>query len=206
MRATLLTLLALVLPATGACATTSTERSPTFDPAAQAVSGSATLDASSASAFGIELQAYPAGVIAGLHGEYALSERDVLTARLAWNETDRGDFGEHDDEQGGGPGGGIGWRRFLGAGRSGWLFGARVDVWQLEIDWEDDLPAAREGTTDVLVVQPSLEAGYRWRLGDSRWTFDLTGSLGVELNVDTDGEDVGEGPIGLIGATLTYGL
>ena len=152
------------------------------------------------------MQAYPAGVIAGLHAEYALSERDELTARLAWNATDRGDFGEHDDEHGGGPGGGLGWRRFFGPQYTGWLFGGRVDVWALKIDWKDSSPASRQGETDVLVVQPSLEAGYRWRLGDSRWRLDLTGSFGYEINVEVDGEDVGEGPIGLVGVTFTYGL
>ena len=197
-------LAASVLTMAGACAAPSSSGARSWDAGAQGLDASASLDSSSAPTFGVELQAYPAGVISGLHAEYPLTERDVLTARLAWNATDRRDFGEHDDERGGGPGGGLGWRRFLGPERSGWLLGGRVDLWSLAIDWEDDAPTARSGTTDVLVLQPSLEAGYRWRLGRSRWCIDLTGSLGVELNLDTDGEDVGEGAIGLLGATLTY--
>lgn len=156
-------------------------------------------------AVGFEAQAYPAGVITAARAEFPLGAHDALTARLAWNETDRQDFGEHDDERGGGGGGGIGWRRYFGAQRDGWLVGGRVDLWALEIDWEDESPAS-EGRTDVLVLQPSAEAGYAWRLGDSRWRLELTASLGVEINFDTDGEDVGEGVIGLAGFAVSYQL
>lgn len=156
-------------------------------------------------ALGVEVQAYPAGVIPGLHAEWRLSERSVLTARLAANVTDRRDWGEQDDEEGDGFGGGVGYRYFFGDDLDGWLVGARVDLWDLEIDWRDDNPAA-EGTTDLIVLQPTVEAGYAWRLPDSRWRIDATVSLGAEINVDEDGRDVGEGAIVLGGLTATYGF
>ena len=119
-----------------------------------------------ATALGAELQAYPAGIIPGIHAQFPTNEHGSVTARLAANITDRQDFGEHDDETGEGFGGGVGYRHHFGENGTGWLLGARVDLWFLEIDWED-AGGARTGTTDV----------------------------------DTSGEDVGEGAIFLVGLT-----
>jgi len=38
----------------------------------------------------------------------------------------------------------------------------------------------------------------------SDWILDLTASLGAEINVDTDGEPVGEGAILLLGVGTEY--
>lgn len=154
-----------------------------------------------------EVRVYPAGVITSVRGARALRKSDVLHFSAGYNFTDRRDFGEHDDEEGGGPGIGAGWRRYYGPDRGGWMWGARLDLWDLEIDWEDDLPSGgkREGETDVTVLQPTVEGGYTWRLGGG-WRLDLTLAVGAEINVDTDGEDVGEGAIGLLGVTLARGL
>ena len=148
---------------------------------------------------GLEVQAYPAGVITGVQARTPVSDDSEVTYRLAYNATDRQDFGEHDDESGGGPGLGVGYRHYFGPDHSGWLVGGRLDLWILEIDWEDDPPATPlEGTTDVVVLQPTLEGGYSLPLNDD-WRFDVTLAVGAEINVDEDGDDVGEGAIGLLG-------
>lgn len=169
--------------------------------------GLALLTVSCATAqYGYELQAYPAGIITGPRIEWSRSEREVIAVRPGWNITDRRDFGEHDDEQGDGPGIGVNYRRWLAPDRTGWLFGGRLDLWWLEIDWKDDpgKPSEVEGKTDVVVLQPTLEGGYSFRLSE-RWRLDLTLGLGAEINVDTDGEDVGEGAILLGGISFSYG-
>jgi hypothetical protein len=56
----------------------------------------------------------------------------------------------------------------------------------------------------VLVLQPTVVGGYRWRLGDSSWNIELSAALGAEINVVSAGEDVGEGAIGLLGIGLAY--
>jgi hypothetical protein len=101
-----------------------------------------------------------------LVGAVPVSGRDVVTISLGANVTDRQDFGEHDDEEGSGAGLGVGYRRFAGEQLDGWFYNARVDLWALSIDWRDE-PGAR-GTSDVLVLQPSVEGGYGFRLG-ARW-------------------------------------
>ena len=147
-----------------------------------------------------EVQVYPAGVIAGIQARTPLGQGATFFVRGAYNDTDRRDFGEHDEEEGGGPGIGIGFRRdYLPAAAETWFFGARLDLWQLEIDWREDDGAS--GTTDILVLQPAGEVGYRVRRSRGA-VIEFAASLGAEVNVDTDGEDVGEGAILLLGVTF----
>lgn len=155
------------------------------------------------SRWGFEVQMYPTGIIPGVRYEWDVSSQDQLFARIAYNFTERSDFGEHDDESGGGPGIGFGWRHWLNQATSEWHYGARLDVWDLEIDWEEDGPPETDGTTDIIVVQPSAELGYSWKQQDGS-RIDLTAGLGIEVNVDTDGEDVGEGVIALGGASWVF--
>ncbi|MEZ5980130.1 MAG: hypothetical protein R3F34_18220 [Planctomycetota bacterium] len=154
-------------------------------------------------AFGAEVQVYPAGVIAGVDVRTTVGAGEYLTARVAGNVTNRQDFGEHDDEEGGGYGAGLGYRRYFDRSGEGWLWGARVDLWDLEIDWKDGAgtPGEVSGTTDVLVFQPSLELGYGFAMSRG-WRGELVAGLGVEMNFDQRGSDVGEGPIALLGLTI----
>lgn len=165
-------------------------------------------------ALGAEVQLYPAGVIAGLHGRSEVGAGEFVTARVAANVTDRRDFGERDDEEGSGWGAGVGYRRYLDAtidgsadSGAGWLWGARLDVWDLEIDWIDDPGGAGEtrGTTDLVVLQPTLEVGYGFDLS-SGWRGEVVLGLGAEINVEEDGREVGEGAIALLGITLVPSL
>lgn len=151
---------------------------------------------------GAEVRAYPAGVIPGLYAEKPLSAHGVLTFGLGANLTERDDFGEHDDEEGDGFGLGAGYRHYFGERLDRWFLGGRVDLWSLSIDWTD--PGA-SGTSDVLVLQPTVEGGYGFRIGE-RSRLNLFAAGGAEINVDTDGEDVGEGAIGIVGMSFVLGF
>lgn len=144
---------------------------------------------------GLSLQVYPAGVIAGvqvIQPDFLLDESGL---RLAMNLTDRRDWGEHDNEDGGGGGVGVFTREAIS---EEFLVGARLDLWSLGISWEED---DRRGTSDILVLQPTAEVIYR----PSRLPkFSFTAGLGAEINIDTDGEDVGEGFIGLLGVEYQF--
>lgn len=153
--------------------------------------------------FGPEVQAYPAGVIPGLRFSYNLSGTSDINVRLGLNIADREDNGEHDNEEGEGPGFSVGWRKYQAENQSKWFLGLRADVWFLEIDWEDTLDRIAAGTTDITVFQPTIEAGYRFGSGNG-WSLTPTLAFGYEINVETDGEDVGEGAILLGGISFTY--
>jgi len=155
---------------------------------------------------GVEVQLYPTGVVNAVGAKIPLGDDASLTFRAGYNSADRDDNGEHADEQGGGPGVSIGYRRMLFDADRGWFAGARADVWLLEIDWIDmpGSPGETRGTSDVIVLQPTAAIGYRQPFGkDRQWNFEPAVSLGVEWNVDTDGADVGQGLILLVGASVS---
>ena len=134
-----------------------------------------------------------------------MGDQDLYYARVAGNFTDRQDFAEHDRETGHGGGLGAGWRHYLTpwtnrseARPNGWQYGVRLDLFALRISYRD--PGPRFGHSNILVLQPSAEFGYGWSTpGLGRLELNL--GLGAEINVNTDGEDVGEGAIALLGLT-----
>jgi len=166
----------------------------------------------------VTARAYPAGGVAtagisrgwstpteaGQMGESLQFEAGIWAGT---NLTRRRDWGEHDDERGGGLGGGVELTWFPGRTDAGWFTGVRTSIWSMEIEWRDDpqtpLGPARVGETDILVVQPTVRGGYRFRLG-GRLRLDAEAALGAEINAMTDGEDVGQGAIALAGLRLVY--
>ncbi|MDX1672276.1 MAG: hypothetical protein R3211_08030 [Balneolaceae bacterium] len=151
---------------------------------------------------GAELQVYPAGIILGIQGGLNIGSGHELQLRVGYNITDRGDFGEHDEEEGGGPGAGLGYRHFLENTLTGLFLGGRADIWFMDIDWRDESPT-RFGSSQITVLQPTIEAGYDF-LQNSSWKLMTTISFGFEINVRTEGEEVGEGAIFLGGLNVGY--
>lgn len=152
-----------------------------------------------------EFQAYPAGLIPGLRLEKGFAQKNAASLRLGYQFIDHQDFGKHDDETGSGYGFTLGYKRYLKENFVGWFAGLRNDFWWNEIDWEDAVlgPAGlRIGTTDIFVVQPTVEAGYAFALGQN-WVFSPALAFGFEVNVKTEGEPTGEGAIFLLG--LNFG-
>jgi hypothetical protein len=144
---------------------------------------------------GVEFQAYPAGIIPGITGEYQWSETSSLVFRVGANLADRQDFsGLNDDETGWGPGGTVGYRYQFK--NTGWYLGARTDFWWMKIDWQDADEVPASGTTRIGVLQPTLEGGYCWNR--ELWKFGVGTAQGFEINVISRGEDVGQGFISLI--------
>lgn len=151
----------------------------------------------------IEVQAYPAGLISVFAVSRAFGGNETLSLYAGYNLTDRQDFGEHENEEGGGPGFGIGWRHYFTPQHDSWHVGVRADFWFLDIDWQDG-DGSRQGTTAITVLQPTVQAGYTWLLGSRRWLLSTTVAVGAEINVRTKGEAVGEGAILLGGVGLAY--
>ena len=152
---------------------------------------------------GAEFQVFPAGFIIGPRVEFALSERSRIHGRVFYEVARRQDFGEFDNEEGGGLGFGFGYQHFFKNKLKNFFLSGRVDLLFLDIDWTDiNGPITTMGTTEITVVQPTGQAGYRLYLGDKKWFLDLTVSFGVEVNVVTRGPDVGEGGIFLGGITF----
>lgn len=147
-----------------------------------------------------EFQLYPTGIITGLRFEKAIPNNATIHAKLGVNIFDHRDLGVHDGEEGSGFGFDLGYKRFFNESRTKWSLGVKTGVWFNEVDWFDVGPTDERitGTTDIVVIQPTLEAGYTFLF---RQSFVLTPTLafGLEWNVKTTGEPTGEGPILLVG-------
>ena len=151
------------------------------------------------------VQAYPTGLIAGFRYEVALDSRYAASVRLGYNYIRHGDAGKHEDERGQGWGGTLGLKRYFAEGRKGWFAGLRTDLWFNNIDWKDKAgqPGEVTGTTDIVVLQPTVEAGFCLRKTQS-WFLAPALAAGMEWNVKTSGSPTGEGPILLAGFTLGF--
>jgi hypothetical protein len=157
---------------------------------------------------GAEFQAYPAGQMYGLRAEYYLNNKSELNLRAGYNAAFRMDFsGLNDNEQGGGWGFTPGYRYHFDKGYlKNFFVGARCDFWWLTIDWRDDDNVPRTGTTNITIVQPTVELGYTIRFGANQWMLRPTIAFGQEINVVTKGDEVGQGGISLIGMSFSRRL
>jgi len=149
---------------------------------------------------GIEIQAYPTGIIPGIRLEKFLIANSSISLRLGYQIIDHRDLGVQNNEEGSGYGASIAYRRFFKPDHKGLSIAVRADLWFNKIDWENDNAL---GTSNITVIQPVLMGEYTLRPSSS---FSIAPSLsfGWEWNVATDGEQTGEGAIILIGCTFGF--
>lgn len=152
-----------------------------------------------------EVQAYPTGVIPGIRIERGFLYKHVVHFRLGYNWIRHGDQGVHEDERGDGYGFSIGYKYYIKNRFRGLFLGARNDIWFNELDWQDniDTPDLVSGTSIITVLQPTVEVGYTGEF-DNGLIFTPTISFGVEVNARTEGEEVGQGLILLVGLNIGY--
>lgn len=158
---------------------------------------------------GLSVQLYPAGIIPTINLERYITENESLLFRLGANIVDRQDFSdENDQEEGGGFGGSFGYRKHFPLNKGKIVAGAHLDVWNLWIDWEDNLgtPNESSGTTYTLTLQPWLEAGYFFNIKNSASQLGITAGFGREINAITNGADVAQDWIGSLSLQYYFKL
>jgi len=155
---------------------------------------------------GIDVQGYPTGAIVTLRYEHAIKERHAVNVRAGYNIIRHRNLGVQDDERGGGGGFSLGYRFYLKEQQHGFFFGAKSDVWFNEIQWKSSPNNAdeRSGITNIIVLQPTAEAGYCWAVANNQLGIAPYIALGSEINVMTKGEEVGQGAIFLVGLNVHY--
>ncbi|MEO0469344.1 MAG: hypothetical protein AAF206_06985 [Bacteroidota bacterium] len=158
------------------------------------------MDLRAQSSLGFEFQAYPTGLIPGIRYGLGIGEKDELSLRIGYQWIRHGSNGVHEDERGDGGGFTLGYRHYFQEGLQGWFVGAKNDVWFNTLDWRDNIDQANElsGTSRIVVVQPTAEAGYLFALGESAF-FSPSAAFGFEINASTNGAEVGQGAIFLLG-------
>ena len=151
---------------------------------------------------GIEIQAYPTGIIPGIRLEKYLNSNASLNFRLGYQLIDHRDLGVQENEEGSGFGASVAYRRFFNSNHKGLSLALRTDLWFNTIDWTN---GTLEGVTDITVVQPTLMGEYAFQVSPSM-VITPSLSFGWEWNVSTDGEPTGEGAILLIGCSFGFGI
>ena len=147
---------------------------------------------------GGEFQWYPAGTITGVHIAFNAKLHNSVNLRFGYNNANRKNWGKHNIEKGGGWGGTVGYRYYFKPFPHKFFLGARTDIWRMKINWSDPLST---GTSKTWTLQPTFEVGYTFFINDQLF---LTPSIsnGVELNIKTEGQEVGHGFITLLGISL----
>lgn len=147
-------------------------------------------------ALGISFQIYPAGLISCITYENYFSKNASLVFRLGYNYADRKDFSPYNDnEKGSGFGGSTGYRKHFQLKKGKIVLGLNCDIWNMWINWQNDIgePNYTKGQSYTLVVQPWVEGGYFIYSKSNSIQFGITTGFGREINVITDGKDVGQG-------------
>lgn len=153
------------------------------------------------STLGLEIQAYPAGIITQASIGFQASPKSEIIGSLGYNIARRQDFGVHDNEEGGGFGYAFAYKRYFKEGLKDWFLEAQTSFWYMNIDWTDNNPA-NSGSTEITVFQPTIGIGYDFQLKGDRLKIALKAAFGYEININTQGEEVGEGGISLFGAAF----
>ena len=141
---------------------------------------------------GLECQVYPTGIIPSINYTMPVGQAGSLEFRVGYNIVDHRDLGVQDDEKGGGFGGSVGYAHPIW---KGFRLGVRADVWFNSIDWKMNPGTIMEvgGTSEVTVFQPTATLDYPIPLGS--WFLTPRIAFGAEINVQTKGEEVGQGAI-----------
>lgn len=157
---------------------------------------------------GTEVLWYPAGWIAGATAGYYVTPKHFISAGLGVDIANRKDFGKNDDEKGTGFGGSLGYRFVFTPDKSSFLLGTRIDLFSMKVKWKDNIgtPQVINGTTKITIFQPTANVGYWIKPKNSQFNFLFSAGGGAEINIKTNGREVGEGGIWLIGACVYYSL
>ncbi len=179
-------------------------------------------------AVSIENQVYPAGfihiyptaLVNGLRLDYGVSDKVSVFVRGAYSVTDRKDWGVFENEKGRGVGLGLGYEQRTPFLSTNLFVGLSANFWFMQVDWQgwsfpncldvytpeecalmDFIPIRTEGATNVIVFQPALNTSYLVKLGPAVFLKPSL-SLGIEVNVKTRGNTVGQGLVLLSGLQL----
>jgi hypothetical protein len=144
---------------------------------------------------GAEFQWYPKGYIYDLHLAYNFPIHYSIQAHVGYNKSNWKEKGIHDNEEGGGPGFSLGYRYYFLVRPHGFFLGARADMWRLFIDWRQGI---NNGRSKVWALQPTAEMGYMFLIND---LFFISPSIaaGIQTNIKTEGQAVGDGSVILVG-------
>lgn len=146
---------------------------------------------------GGEFQWYPSGTIIGLHLALNAIEHHSVHFRIGHNNADYKSWAKHDEEKGGGWGGGVGYRYYFKPFPYRFFIGIRNDVWRLKIDWKNTNPQA-SGVSKTWAMLPAIELGHFFWINNQGFITPSV-SAGYLVTLKTDGAETGNGFTTLLG-------
>lgn len=152
---------------------------------------------------GAGIHVFSSGFIPGITWEHELNNKSTLRVfGGAIVANDRKSLSKHDKEWGAGLLFGLGYRRYFSSPGEGFYAGADLYASLMRVQWRMNQPFI-ENYTDVALLQPMAELGYRVDMGKA-WSVDLSVAAGGQFNAGTKGDPVGQGFIYSGGLRLNY--
>ena len=151
---------------------------------------------------GGQFQCYPSGKTASLHVAFNSRLYHSFLIQAGYNKFDRKDNGEKDAEKGSGLGGAIGYRYHFKPYPYKLFLGVKADVWRINTDW---MQGEQAGQTNTWMLQPTFEIGYTFIINSQAF---ITPSIsnGVQINFKTEGDNVRQGFVTLVGISAGFRL
>lgn len=140
------------------------------------------------------------GHIASLHLAYNFPVHHAFLLRAGYNSSKWKKTGKHDNEEGNGPGASLGYRYYFLVRPHGFFLGAGAEAWRLTIDWRQ---GGVTGKSKIWALQPTAEMGYMFLINDM-FFISPSISAGVQNNIKTEGQEVGEGFIPQFGLSTGW--
>lgn len=149
---------------------------------------------------GAEFLTSAKGNTTSLHLAYNLPVHHAFLLRAGYNSSKWKAKGNHDNEEGSGPGASLGYRYYFLVRPHGFFLGARAEAWRLTVDWQQ---GTTTGKTKIWALQPTAEMGYMFLINDM---FFITPAIssGIQSNFKTEGQEVGEGFITRFGISAGW--
>lgn len=151
---------------------------------------------------GGQFQWYPSGTISSLHLAFNARMHHSIVVQLGYNNVKANDNGEKAEEKGSGWGGALGYRYYFKPFPHKFFLGARADIYKMKIDWAQGILT---GQTKTWMLQPTVEIGYTFIINDQAFITPFVAN-GVQVNLKTDGDKVGDGFVTLVGISAGFRL
>ena len=140
---------------------------------------------------GGEFQWYPDGSILNLQLAFNARVHHSFVIRGGYNKARLKRTSAHDEEEGSGWGGSLGYRYYLSALPKKFFLGLKADLSKMTVHWS--IPVT-ESDTKLTLLQPAFEMGYTFLVNDMFFiTPHFTAGYQVKLNSKGESVAYGEG-------------
>lgn len=146
-------------------------------------------------------QYQPDGLLLHLHLAFNAKIHNSIVFQAGYNKTKSGSP-LHDEEDGTGWGGSIGYRYYFDFLPRKFFLGFNVGAWKMDVKWSK---TSGTGNSSFVFIQPAAELGYTFLFNDQFFiTPYITGSYQVKANSENDNIAYGSGFVPMAGLSMGW--